>query len=261
LIPLPTRRSMLASSAAVLAATALPGRSHAATPYDLAPDWRTNWRLHRIDPAGTIGQLANGVSIVIPATTDPAAADRTQLALWAAAAESGNFEVRFDYRVTARSTVTGGSFATFYYDALGSGTTQFPKAVPNWKLSTQPPGDPLYMPNARGLRFSFATFNPAAADVDQRLRLRYFKFQQPPGTLIGLASAKVFPFTTGVPYNVFVRRRLSKLQIAVRDLNTGISNSYLLTDSRINVFGGGYVGFRWRGQSAELTNFSLVRIA
>ena len=71
----------------------------------------------------------------------------------------------------------------------------------------------------------------------------------------------MFPFTTGVPYNVFVRRNLSRLQIAVKDLTTGVNNSYLLTDSRINVFGGGYVGFRWRGQSAELTNFSLVRIA
>jgi hypothetical protein len=46
-----------------------------------------------------------------------------------------------------------------------------------------------------------------------------------------------------------------------RDLGTGVSHACPITDELVNQLGGGDVGVRWRGQSAEPTSFLLFGIA
>lgn len=252
-----SRRSMLlAAAGAGVGALALPGGPAASAevdPYALAPDWRTGWKVHKTLSAAKVVQRTGGVRIDTPSNASQA--DAGQVALWAKQPVAGDFECTFTYKVVSRLAVQGGAFGTFYFDTLGEGSAAYPLAVPDWTGVT--PSDTVYATHARGLRFSFATYNPGAPDVHKRLRLRAFDFAGS-AALVEPASPQSFPFDTGKAYAVKVRRQGDILAVTVTPKAGGTARSFSWTDSRIGSWGGGHVGFRWRAQDCEVTNLALA---
>lgn len=251
-----SRRSLLVAGAAGAGALLLPGGRAAlaaVNPFALAPDWRDNWKAHKTLAAAKVVQLGAGVRIDTPGTASQA--DAGQVALWAKTPVAGDFELAFTYKVVSRLALKGGSFATFHFDSRGEGSAAYPEAVPDWTGVT--PSDAVYTTHTRGLRFSFATYNPSAPDVHYRLRLRAFEFSAAP-TLIEPASPQTFPFTTGKAYKVKIRRQGSILRVSATPAAGGTTRSFSWTDSRIERWGEGYVGFRWRGQDCVVTNAALT---
>ncbi len=199
-----------------------------------------------------------GVQVTTP--DDPDTVDQNTIALWAKRIVKGNFEFAFTYEVTARLDVPGGSFAAFYFNTLGRGTTRFPKALPNWRNIT--PDDEIYARNARGLRFSFATNNPFQPDIHHKLRLRHFN-RSSTLKLVQPATPQDYPFKTGIAYEVKVRRVGSRLTVTVvPDPASGepVPPAFTWNKSPIGKWTNGYIGFRWRGQSALVTDTSLKRL-
>lgn len=249
-----SRRSLLAGAARLTAVGPMLGawarEASAAGSFSLSPPYTANWRIHKTFAGARISQITGGVGIVTPHAS--AQADLGQVALWSIGTIRGDFDLGFTYKVTFRAAVAGGSFGTFYFDTRGEGGARYVQAVPNWAAAT--PGDALYADHARGLRFSFATSNPGAPDVHQRLRLRCFQFT-PVLSQVGAESPQVFPFTTGTAYSVRVRRQRRTLSVSVTPAGGGAAQSFSWTDPRISRWGEGHIGFRWRAQDCEVTNF------
>jgi hypothetical protein len=257
-----SRRSLITTSGATLAGSALapflPGSALAQQDsYTLWPDWQINWRVHKTTGLAAATQIPDGVRIMTPDVESTV--DQTTIALWAKKWVSGDFELTFVYKVTGRLDVAGGSFVCFYFCTLGQGSDRWPEAVPNWRRVT--PSDEVYADHARGLRFSFATYNPGQPDIDHRLRLRWFN-KTPSLTLVEPASPAVFPFTDGVAYDVAVRRTGDRLRVSVAPpAGSGEEPQFFIwEDDAIGRWPDGHIGFRWRGQDAELTNMSLTEL-
>ncbi len=257
-----SRRSLLTTGGATLAGPAL--ASLLPEPvlaqqdsYTLWPDWQINWRVHKTTGLAAATQIPDGVRITTPDAESTV--DQTTIALWARKRVAGDFELTFTYRLTGRLDVAGGSFACFYLCTLGHGSDRWPEAVPNWRRVT--PGDEVYADHARGLRFSFATHNPGQPDLDHRLRLRWFNKTSSP-TLVKPASPDGFPFTHGVAYDMAVRRTGNRLRVSVAlPMGSGEGpQSFGWEDDAIGRWPEGHIGFRWRGQDAELTNMSLTEL-
>ena len=158
----------------------------------------------------------------------------------------------------SRLSDPGGTFCCFYFNGQGEGSARYPADISRWKNIR--PADSVYFRHSRGLRFSFATFNPDPQPgfPTAQLRLRYYDRSN--GPLVGDGSPEVFPFTTGVPYLVAVTRKGSTLTVAVTDRTTGEQHAYAWTDARIAQWYNGQVGFRWRGQDAEVTDLTYTRL-
>ena len=223
--------------------------------YTLSPDWQINWRAHKTTGLATATQIEDGIEVNTPDTA--ATVDLTTIALWAKRVVNGDFELSFTYKVKDRLDIPGGSFACFYFNTLGQGTGKWIEAVPSWRRVT--PSDEVYADHARGLRFSFATHNPNQPDIDHRLRLRWFN-KTPTLTLVEPASPAVFPFTDGLAYEMTVRRTGDRLGVSVVPpaASSEEPRSFAWEDGAIGRWSSGHVGFRWRGQDAEITNISLT---
>jgi hypothetical protein len=250
-----SRRVALTGSAALIAVPLLLRSNLAfAVGFGLAP-YGTNWRAHKTSTKANIVQLSNGIKADTPATL--ADIDTGQLALWSRERVFGDWTITFGYKVLSRLTDPGGTFACFYFNGVGEGTSRYPINIANWNNIT--PSDTVYFRHSRGLRFSFATHNPDKPDLPHRLRLR--RYDRSNGPFVGEQSPPDFPFMTGVPYLVAVTRKGITLTIAVTNKNTSQTKSYSWTDATwIPKWRDGHVGFRWRGQDCELTDFTVRQL-
>lgn len=248
------RRSVLASAGSLAAATlVLPAAPAQAAGFALTP-YTDNWRVHKKAAAAKVEQIANGIR----ASTVQGQIDSGQVALWSLARVAGQWKVTFGYKVVSRETDDGGTFCCFYFNGLGKGTTTFPHNIALWQNKNIPKiGDTVYFRNSRGLRFSFATYNPVAhPELQRRMRLRRYNLSG--GTLINPQSDDVFPFTTGVPYLVVVTRKGTRVTVTVTNKNTNDTETHFWEDATwIPKWQDGHIGFRWCGQVAELTDLTV----
>ena len=122
-----------------------------------------------------------------------------------------------------------------------------------WRSAEVTPTDDLYSSHARGLRFSGAVLDPAATNLNDRLRLRWFEFAAV-GTVITPLSDANFPFTVGTTYEVKVRRIGTTLTITVTPVGGGSPQTYRMTHERIGRWRRGFIGWRLRAQDAACTN-------
>lgn len=122
-----------------------------------------------------------------------------------------------------------------------------------WQSTSVPPTEELYSLHARGLRLTGAVQDPGNANLNDRLRLRWFEFTTN-GTGIGTISDAVFPFAVNSSYDVKVRRIGTTLTVTVTPVGGGAPQTYTLTHERIGRWKRGHIGWRLRAQDAELTN-------
>jgi hypothetical protein len=255
-LPMP-RRDLLTLAGGLLAAPLLPAvPALAAGGFALAPDYRVGWAVQKTSAKARILQIADGVRADTPAKL--ADIDTGALALWSRQKAAGDWTVAFGYRVLSRLSDPGGTFCCFYLNGIGEGSARYPLDISRWKNIR--PSDTVYFRHSRGLRFSFATANPdPKADFPPgQLRLRYYERSN--GPLVLPNSPVEYPFTTGVPYLVAVTRKGSTLTVAVTDQNTSEKHSHTWTDARIALWYDGRVGFRWRGQDANVTGLTYSQL-
>ncbi len=249
-----TRRSTLAGAAGLIASPLVlrPTPAEAAS-FALAPKYTDNWRVHKTSTKAAISPIADGILADTPST----AADITpgNVALWSRNRVSGQWKVTFDYKVRSRLVDSGGTFCCFYFNAVGQGTSRYPANISLWKNIT--PDDSVYFKHSRGLRFSFATYNPVAhPELQYRMRLRRYSFSN--GPYILPESADDFPFTTNVPYLVVVTRKGIRVTVEVTNKDTNETATHFWEDATwIPKWQDGHIGFRWCGQDAELTNLTV----
>jgi hypothetical protein len=233
----------------------LPAAPALAAGFGLIP-FGTNWRVHKTSTKASIRQLSNGILANTPAVL--ADIDTGALALWSRQRASGNWTFTFGYQVVSRLSDPGGTFCCFYFNGVGEGSSRYPANISKWRNIR--PSDTVYFRHSRGLRFSFATFNPDPVPGFPIHQLRLRRYNRSSGPVVPPNSAEVFPFTTGVPYLVAVTRQGNTLTVAVTDTNTGEKNSHSWTDARIAEWRDGHVGFRWRGQDARVTDLTYAQL-
>ena len=255
-LPMP-RRGLLTLAGGLLAAPLLPAApALAAGGFALAPDYRANWAVQKTSAKARIVQLANGVRADTPARL--ADIDTGALALWSRQRTAGDWTVAFGYRVLSRLSDPGGTFCCFYLNGTGEGSARYPLDISKWKNIR--PADEVYFRHSRGLRFSFATANPDPKQDFPPGQLRLRSYDRSNGPLIEPSSPIEYPFTTKVPYLVAVTRQGSTLTVEVTDETTGDKHTHAWMDERIALWYDGRVGFRWRGQDAEVTGLTYTRL-
>ena len=249
------RRAILAGAASFMASPVLLRPEPAAAAGFSLSNFTANWGVHKGAASANVVQIADGIRADTPSTV--ADIEAGQVALWSRSRVAGEWTISFGYKVLSRLSDPGGTFCCFYFNGEGDGSSKYPVSIADWKGVKV--GDSVYFRNSHGLRFSFATYNPEKSDLHQRLRLR--RYDSSNGPFIGGQSPQVFPFTTGVPYLVAVTRNGSKLTVEVTDKNTSKKQSYSWTDGVwIPKWRDGFVGFRWRGQDAEVTGFAVKQL-
>jgi hypothetical protein len=246
-----TRRYALTGGAALIAAPLLTWpRLALAAGVALAPDYTANWRVHKLSSKVKVEQISGGIRASTSTLLDDI---KYQVALWSKERVSGDWTIKFGYKVISRLSASGGTFCCFYFNGVGEGSTRYPTNISSW--TNIEPEDTVYFQHSRGLRFSFATANPNPK-FPERLRLR--RYNRSTGPFIGEQSPKEYPFTTGVPYLVAVTRKGTKLTVAVTNKSTNDTKSYSWTDATwIPKWRDGHIGFRWRGQVAEVTDLTV----
>jgi len=249
-----TRRSALAGAAGLIASPLVlrPTPAEAAS-FALAPKYTDNWRVHKTSTKAAILQLPNGIKADTPATAVDISSGN--VALWSRNWVGGQWKVTFGYKVLSRLVESGGTFCCFYFNTVGEGTTRYPTNMSLWKNIT--PKDSVYFQNSRGLRFSFATYNPVAhPELQYRMRLR--RYNRSTGPYILPESQPDFPFTNDVPYLVVVTRKGIRVTVQVTNKNTNETATHYWEDATwIPKWQDGHIGFRWCGQDAELTDLTV----
>ena len=170
-----TRRYALTGGAALIAAPLLTWpRLALAAGVALAPDYTANWRVHKLSSKVKVEQISGGIRASTSTLLDDI---KYQVALWSKERVSGDWTIKFGYKVISRLSASGGTFCCFYFNGVGEGSTRYPTNISSW--TNIEPEDTVYFQHSRGLRFSFATANPNPK-FPERLRLRrYNRFDRP----------------------------------------------------------------------------------
>ena len=123
-----SRRSLITTSGATLAGAALapflPGSALAQQDsYTLWPDWQINWRVHKLSSKVKVEQISGGIRASTSTLLDDI---KYQVALWSKERVSGDWTIKFGYKVISRLSASGGTFCCFYFNGVGEGSTRYP---------------------------------------------------------------------------------------------------------------------------------------
>jgi hypothetical protein len=229
----------------------------AATPFDLAPDWRINWVLHK-DPKlkAKIEQLPNGVILrAAPYNyTNKKIYDRSNIALWNKTLWTGDFRVEFDFtRLDNVARTTGsGIGAMLYWHVLGrTGDPKHPPSIAAWPSKAA--DEDAYVRYTRGYRVTWSNFNTRAPQNSNEIRVRTFAFTRNYPTKVGGDSPAVFPFVRDQTYHMAIQR--------VGQVLTVVVDGHTVTwdDPAIARYNDGYFGIRHQtGRHARYENFTIT---
>lgn len=270
-VSLPRRAAMRAGLGAFTAGMLGPlalGEAEAAAaagPFAMAPDWRTNWVVHKDPTLGaSVTQLANGVILKAAPyvySNDQDLLSRSSIVLWSKASLSGNFRASFSFtRLDDITKTTGtGIGAMLYFHALGLGDSEHPLSFAEWPSTKPSEGD--YIRYGKGLRVTWSNFNTVVPSNSNQIRLRWFEFTTSYPVQIGKPSPASFPFTRNVRYAITFTCSGNSFTVAVRNTKTGKVARWGWTESTIGRFSNGYFGIRQQpGRIARYENLVIAPI-
>jgi hypothetical protein len=251
------RRAVLRMGLGGLAGASLPVSAEAASPFELAPDWRAGWALHKDPGLGAgVTQLANGIILEAApyAYDDRAVYARSSVALWSKSPWAGDFRVGFDFtRLDDVARTTGnGIGAMLYFHVVGQGDAAHPEGIARWPAAEAREED--YVRYSRGYRVTWSNFNTQGPQNSHEIRLRMFAFTARYPEQIGGDSPARFPFERGRAYRMAFERRGQTLTVAVDGETFGWD------DPAIARYDEGYFGIRHQpGRHGRYEDFTTTR--
>ena len=233
---------------------AAPQRAEAAWTVAFKDDGRTQWQqlFKHVGPSCNV--IVRGAAS-LRVTTCPLTATGSKAAMvWPLKKFSGGIKVEFDYTHYSAAPFEGGTMSGLMLFASGDGSAGWPVDVTTW--SAQCCGNPSgYGPKLWGLQLNFASrTDPRGYTL---MRLRALKGSQGSYQELGLSTPD-FPFVNSRTYKFTVVRNGGTVNIAVRDLATGITKSLIVTHPYIANLKPGWVGFRqMQARSSKIANFKI----
>lgn len=252
-----TRRATLQLGLGGLAGALPPAAATGASPFDLAPDWRANWVLHKDPDLGAeVTQLANGIDLrAAPyAYDDEAVYERSDVALWSGARWTGDFRAAFDFtRLDDVTRTTGrGIGAMLYFHVAGQGDDEHPESIARWP--SREAREETYVRYGRGHRVTWSNFNTRNPRNSHEMRLRTFAFTTSYPVQVGEDSPAEFPFVRDRTYRLVLERRGRTFNVAVD------GEAFGWDDPAIGRYGEGYFGIRHQaGRHARYENFTIIQ--
>src|SRR3954447_8896400 len=174
---LPRRAAMRAALGALATSAFAPiesAEAHALVPpapFALAPDWTTNWVVHK-DPllGASVTQLANGV--ILKASPYVYNNDdlylRSNIVLWSKVKLTGDFKMTFSFTRLDNTVKTTGKAirVILYFHALGAGDSAHPESFAQWP--SQRPFETDYVRYSKGLRVTWSNFSSVFPDTSDQ---------------------------------------------------------------------------------------------